>query len=43
MTEVNVAYNKGEVYKKITLFKKEKTRIHVILHPINTIKEKKKQ
>jgi len=35
-TEESVAYNKGEVYKK------EKPRLYVILHPINRIMQRKK-
>jgi len=30
-------------FMKIRLFKKEKPRIHVILHPMNTIMQRKKQ
>jgi len=43
MTEEKVAYNKGEIYEKYVFKKKkEKPQKHVILHPINTIMQRKK-
>jgi len=43
MTEENAAHYKGEIYEKLDLKKKEKTQIHVILHPMNPIMQRKKQ